>query len=89
MALTKQEEKVIDKIITAITDYIQIKLMHKSHPFLFFHFRDLKSGNSNAGYFETGKKSVLPILNTISLCFIFLASNLCIILIRTQIFEAV
>lgn len=34
------------------------------HLLLSYHFRDLKSDSTNAGYFKAGRKSALPVLNT-------------------------
>lgn len=53
LTLNEQEEKAIDKIVSAIADYIQIEPIQVAPPLLSYPFRDWKSDNTNGGYLGT------------------------------------
>ena len=54
LTLNEQEEKVINKIISAIADYIQIEPMQVA-PVSILSFPGLESDSTNAGYFKAGR----------------------------------
>ena len=86
LTLNQQEEKVIDKIISAIADYIQIESM-QTIPVFVLSFPGLEIRQHQRRVLRDGKDVSLTRLeyNTLAL----LASNPDIVLTRTQIFEAV
>ncbi len=86
LTLNEQEEKMIDKIITAISDYIQIEPMEIT-PASMLYFPGLEIRQSQHRVIQGGEDVNLtrPKYNTL----VFLASNPGIALTRTQIFEAV
>ena len=86
LTLNEQEEKMIDKIITAISDYIQIEPMEIT-PASMLSFPGLEIRQSQHRVIQGGEDVNLtrPKYNTL----VFLASNPGIALTRTQIFEAV
>ena len=86
LTLNQQEEKVIDKIISAIADYIQIEPM-QTIPVSVLSFPGLEIRQHQRRVLRDGKDVSLTRLeyNTLAL----LASNPDIVLTRTQIFEAV
>ena len=86
LTLNEQEEKMIDKIITAISDYIQIEPMEIT-PASMLSFPGLEIRQSQRRVFQDGEEVNLTRLEYSTL--VFLASNPGIVLTRTQIFEAV
>ena len=65
LTLNGREEKVIDKIIAAISDYIQLEPVQIT-PASVLSFPGLEIRQSgDGGYFKTGRKSTLPALNTV------------------------
>ena len=86
LTLNEQEEKMIDKIITAISDYIQIEPMEIT-PASMLSFPGLEIRQSQRRVFQDGEEVNLTRLEYNAL--VFLASNPGIVLTRTQIFEAV
>ena len=82
----EQEEKMIDKIITAISDYIQIEPMEIT-PASMLSFPGLEIRQSQHRVIQGGEDVNLTRLEYNTL--VFLASNPGIALTRTQIFEAV
>ncbi len=63
LTLNQQDEKVIDKIISAIADCIQIEPMQVA-PVSILSFPGLEIRQHQRGYFKAGRKSTLPGLNT-------------------------
>ena len=86
LTLNEQEEKMIDKIITAISDYIQIEPMEIT-PASMLSFPGLEIRQSQHQVFQDGEEVNLTRLEYSTL--VFLASNPGIVLTKTQIFEAV
>ena len=86
LTLNEREEKVIDKIIAAITDCIQLDTMQVVYaPML--SFPGLEIRQSQHRVFQDGKEVNLTRLEYSTL--VFLASNPGIVFTQTQIFEAV
>ena len=86
LTLNQQEEKVIDKIISAIADYIQIEPMQAA-PISILSFPGLEIRQHQRRVLQGGEEINLPRLEYSTL--VFLASNPGIVLTRTQIFQAV
>lgn len=86
LTLNEQEEKVIDKIISAITDYIQLEPIRIT-PASVLSFPGLEIRQSGRRVFQDGEEINLTRLEYSTL--VFLASNPGIVLTREQIFEAV
>ncbi len=86
LALNEQEEKMIDKIITAISDYIQIEPMEIT-PASMLSFPGLEIRQSQHRVIQGGEDVNLTRLEYNTL--VFLASNPGIVLTQTQIFETV
>ena len=86
LTLNEQEEKTIDKIISAITDYIQIEPMQVA-PVSILSFPGLEIRQHQRRVLQDGKDINLTRLEYSTL--VLLASNPGIVLTRTQIFEAV
>lgn len=84
--LNEQEEKVIDKIISAIADCIQIEPMQVA-PVSILSFPGLEIRQHQRRVLRDGKDINLTRLEYSTL--VLLASNPCIVLTKTQIFEAV
>ncbi len=86
LTLNEQEEKVTDKIISAIAGYIQIEPMQvASAPVLSFPGLEIRQHQRRV--LQDGKNVNFPRLEYCTL--ILLASNPGIVLTWTQIFEAV
>ena len=86
LALNEQEEKAIDKIITAISDYIQLEAIQVA-PASVLSFPGLEIRQSQHRVIQDGTDIKLTRLEYSTL--IFLASNPGIVFTQTQIFEAV
>ena len=86
LTLNEQEEKMIDKIITAISDYIQLEPMEIT-PASVLSFPGLEIIQSRRQVLQGGEEINLTRLEYSTL--VFLASNPGIVLTRSQIFEAV
>ena len=86
LTLNEQEEKVIDKIISAIADYIQFEPTQIA-PASVLSFPGLEIRQSQRRVIQAGKEVNLTRLEYSTL--VFLASNPGIVLTQTQIFEAV
>ena len=86
LTLNQQEEKVIDKIISAIADYIQIEPMQAA-PISILSFPGLEIRQHQRRVLQGGEDVSLTRLEYSTL--VLLASNPGIVLTRTQIFEAV
>ena len=86
LTLSEREEKVIDKIIAAISDYIQLEPMQIAHVSI-LSFRGLEIRQQQRKVFQDGQEVNLTRLEYSTL--VFLASNPGIVLTRAQIFEAV
>ena len=86
LTLNEQEEKAIDKIISAIADYIQIEPMQVA-PVSILSFPGLEIRQHQRRVLQDGKEINLTRLEYSTL--VLLASNPGIVLTRTQIFEAV
>lgn len=86
LTLNEQEEKVTNKIISAISDYIQIEPMHVSSVSI-LSFPGLEIILHQRRVLRDGKDISLTRLEYSTL--VLLASNPGIVLTRTQIFEAV
>ncbi len=86
LTLNQQEEKVIDKIISAIADYIQIEPM-QTIPVSVLSFPGLEIRQHQRRVLRDGKDVSLTRLEYNTL--VLLASNPDIVLTRTQIFETV
>ncbi len=86
LTLNEQEEKVIDKIIAAISDYIQLENM-QIVPASVLSFPGLEIRQNQRRVFQNGEEINLTRLEYSTL--VFLASNPGIVLTKTQIFEAV
>ena len=86
LTLNEREEKVIDKIIAAISDYIRLEPMQIA-PVSILSFRGLEIRQHQRKVFQDGQEVNLTRLEYSTL--VFLASNPGIVLTRAQIFEAV
>ena len=86
LTLIEQEEKAINKIISAIADYIQIEPMQVA-PVSILSFPGLETRQHQRRVLQGGEDVSLTRLEYSTL--VLLASNPGIILTRTQIFEAV
>ena len=86
LALNEHEEKAIDKIISAIADYIHLEPMQIA-PAPILSFPGLEIRQHQRRVLQDGKEISLTRLEYSTL--VFLASNPGIVLTRTQIFEAV
>ncbi len=86
LTLNQQEEKVIDKIISAIADCIQIEPMQVA-PVSILSFPGLEIRQHQRRVLQGGEEINLTRLEYSTL--VLLASNPDIVLTRTQIFEAV
>ena len=86
LTLNEREEKVIDKIISALTDYIQLEAMQVA-PVSMLSFPGLEIRQNQRRVFQGGEEINLTRLEYSTL--VFLASNPGIVLTRTQIFETV
>ena len=86
LTLNEQEEKVIDKIISAIADYIQIEPIQVA-PASVLSFPGLEIRQHQRRVLRDGKDINLTRLEYSTL--VLLASNPGIVLTKTQIFDAV
>ena len=86
LTLNEHEETVIEKIIAAISDYIQLEHM-KITPVSVLSFPGLEIRQNQHRVFMNGEEINLTRLEYSTL--VFLASNPSIVLTREQIFEAV
>lgn len=86
LTLNEQEEKVTDKIISAIADYIQLEPMQVA-PATVLSFPSLEIRQHQRRVLRDGEDISLTRLEYSTL--VLLASNPGIVLTRTQIFEAV
>lgn len=86
LTLNEREEKVIDKIIAAISDYIRLEPMQIA-PVSILSFRGLEIRQHQCKVFQDGQEVNLTRLEYSTL--VFLASNPGIVLTSEQIFEAV
>lgn len=86
LTLNEQEEKVIDKIIAAISDCIQFEAVQIT-PASVLLFSGLEIRQIQRRVIQDGKEVNLTRLEYSTL--VFLASNPGIVLTRSQIFEAV
>ncbi len=86
LTLNEQEEKVTDKIISAIADYIQIEPMQVA-PVSILSFPGLEIRQHQRRVLQDGNEINLTRLEYNTL--VLLASNPGIVLTRTQIYEAV
>ena len=85
LTLNEQEEKIIDKIIAAISDYIQLEPMEITPASVLF-FPGLEIRQTQHRVFMNGGINLTRLeYNTL----VFLASNPGIVLTQTQIFETV
>ena len=86
LTLNEQEETAIDKIISAISNYMRLEPMQLT-PVSVLSFPGLEIRQSQRRVFRDGEEINLTRLEYSTL--VFLASNPGIVLTRTQIFEAV
>ena len=86
LTLSEQEEKAIDKIIAALSDYIELDNV-QIPPVSILSFPGLEIRQHQRSVFQDGEEVNLTRLEYNTL--ILLASNPGIVLTRTQIFEAV
>ena len=86
LALNEQEEKAIDKIIAALSDYIELDNVQIA-PVSILSFPGLEIRQHQRRVLQDGKEISLTRLEYSAL--VLLASNPGIVLTRTQIFEAV
>ena len=86
LTLNEREEKVIDKIIAAISDYIRLEPMQIA-PVSILSFRGLEIRQHQRKVFQDGQEVNLTRLEYSTL--VFLASNPGNVLTQEQIFEAV
>ena len=86
LTLNEREEKVIDKIIAAISDYIQLEPMQIA-PVSVLSFPGLEIRQDMRQVFQSGEEINLTRLEYNTL--VLLASTPGIVLTRAQIFEAV
>lgn len=86
LTLNEQEETAIDKIISAISNYMRLEPMQLT-PVSVLSFPGLEIRQSQRRVFQDGEEVNLTRLEYNAL--VFLVSNPGIVLTRTQIFEAV
>ena len=86
LTLDEQEEKVIDKIISALSSYIQLEDIQVT-PVSVLSFPGLEIRQSRRRVFQNEEEVNLTRLEYSTL--VFLASNPGIVFTQTQIFEAV
>ena len=86
LTLDEKKKKVIDKIISALTDCIQLEAV-QTVPNPVLSFLGLEIRQNQRGVFQDGEEVTLTRLEYSTL--VFLASNPGIVLTKTQIFEAV
>ena len=86
LTLNEQEEKAIDKIIAALSDYIELDNVQIA-PVSILSFPGLEIRQHQRSVFQDGEEVNLTRLEYNTL--ILLASNPGIVLTQTQIFEAV
>lgn len=86
LTLNGQEEKAIDKIVSALADCIQLEAI-QTVPSPVLSFPGLEIKQSQHRVIQDGKEANLTRLEYSTL--VFLASNPGIVLTKTQIFEAV
>ena len=86
LTLSEQEEKAIDKIIAALSDYIELDNVQIA-PVSILSFPGLEIRQHQRSVFQDGEEVNLTRLEYNTL--ILLASNPGIVLTQTQIFEAV
>ena len=86
LTLNEQEEKSLNKIISAISDYIQLEAVQVT-PISVLSFPGLEIRQRQRQVFQGGEEITLTRLEYSTL--VFLASNPGIVLTRSQIFEAV
>ena len=86
LTLNEQEETAIDKIISAISNYMRLEPMQLT-PVSVLSFPGLEIRQSQRRVFQDGEEVSLTRLEYSAL--VYLASNPGIVLTRTQIFEAV
>lgn len=86
LTLNEQEEKVIDKIILALADYIQLETVQVV-PASALSFPGLEIRQHQRRVFKNGKEINLTRLEYSTL--VFLASSPGIVFTQTQIFEAI
>ena len=86
LTLNEQEETAIDKIISAISNYMRLEPMQLT-PVSVLSFPGLEIRQSQRRVFQGGEEVNLTRLEYSTL--VFLASNPGIVLTREQIFEAV
>ena len=86
LTLSEQEEKAIDKIIAALSNYIELDNVQIA-PVSILSFPGLEIRQHQRSVFQDGEEVNLTRLEYNTL--ILLASNPGIVLTRTQIFEAV
>lgn len=86
ITLNEQEEMAIDKIISAISAYIQLEAVQVA-PISVLSFPGLEIRQSQRRVFQDGEEVNLTRLEYSTL--VFLASNPGIVLTQAQIFEAV
>ena len=86
LTLNEQEEKAIDKIIAALSDYIELDNVQIA-PVSILSFPGLEIRQHQRRVLQDGKEISLTRLEYSTL--VLLASNPGIVLTRTQIFEAV
>ncbi len=88
LTLNEHEEKVIDKIIAALSDYVELEAIQTIPiPASGMSFPGLEIRQNRRQVFQSGEEINLTRLEYSTL--IFLASNPGIVLTQTQIFEAV
>lgn len=86
LTLNEQEETAIDKIISAISNYMRLEPMQLT-PVSVLSFPGLEIKQNQRQVFQDGEEVSLTRLEYSTL--VYLASNPGIVLTRTQIFEAV
>ena len=86
LTLDEQEETAIDKIISAISNYMRLEPIQLT-PVSMLSFPGLEIRQSQRRVFQDGEEVSLTRLEYSTL--VYLASNPGIVLTRTQIFEAV
>ena len=86
LTLNEQEEKTIDKIISAISDYTSLEIVQTT-PISVLSFPGLEIRKSQRRVFQDGEEVNLTRLEYSTL--VFLASNPGIVLTQTQIYESV
>lgn len=83
LTLNEQEEKTIDKIISAISDYTSLEIVQTT-PISVLSFPGLEIRKSQRRVFQDGEEVNLTRLEYSTL--VFLASNPGIVLTQTQIY---